>query len=219
MADEAASEAGVAADRAADVSADDNKDCRKVEKMKQSEKTRLFPLVCIAVLLAAYGVGLGVKKMRFAGAEEQASAAAVKPEKPADKPESDADEIVAYTETSSEVSGEFVEEPYEEPAEEFAARPGHPEEARMMGGEMRERFHDMSGGERARMEVEVAKAQLDQENYGHLQEIWPTMSEEVREEIRDIQERWPTMSEEERDSYRARSLEVFGGGQSSGGQR
>ena len=201
-----------------DVSADDSKDCRKVEKMKQSEKTRLFPLVCIAVLLAAYGVGLGVKTMRFAGAEEQASAAAVKPEKPADKPESDANEIVADTEASYEASEELAEEPYEEPAEEFADRRGHPEGARMMGGEMRERFHDMSGGERTRMEVEVAKAQLDQENYEHVQEIWPNLPEEVREEIRDIQERWPTMSEEERDSYRARSLEVFGG-QSSGGER
>jgi len=186
--------------------------------MKQSEKTRLFPLVCIAVLLAAYGVGLGVRKMRFAGAAEQVSAADIKPGKPADKPESDADEVIADTEASYEVSEEWAQEPYEEPAEEFADRRGHPEGARMMGAEMRERFHDISGGERARMEVEVAKAQLDQENYEHVQEIWPNLPEEVREEIRDIQERWPTMSEEERDSYRARSLEVFGG-QSSGGER
>jgi len=156
--------------------------------------------------------------MRFAEAETKAAAAA-ETEKPADKPESDEDEVVADTEASLEPSEELTEEASEEAAEEFAARPGHPEGARMMGAEMRERFHDMSGGERARMEVEVARAQLDQENYGHIQEIWPNLSEEVREEIRDIQERWPTMSEEERDSYRAQSLEVFGGGQSSGGQR
>jgi hypothetical protein len=189
--------------------------------MKLSGRTSLFALVCIAVLLGAYGVGLGVKKMRFAGVEEQTSAA-TETEKPADKPESDAGEIVADTEASLEPSEEleeWAEEPYEEPGEEFAARPGHPEGARMMGREMTERFHDMSGGERARMEVEVAKAQLDQENYGHIQEIWPNLPEEVREEIRDIQERWPTMSEEERDSYRAQSLEVFGGGQSSGRER
>jgi len=159
--------------------------------------------------------------MRFAEAETKAAAAA-ETEKPADKPESGEDEVVAdpdaSLEASEELADELAEEPYEEPAEEFAARPGHPEGTRMMGGQMRERFQHMAEEERARMEVEVAKAALDQENYGHIQEIWPTLSEEVREEIRDIQERWPTMSEEERDSYRAMSLEVFGGGQSSGGR-
>jgi len=183
--------------------------------MKPSGKSNLIPLVCIAVFLGAYGVGLGVKKVRFAGVAEQASTAA-ETEKSADKPESDEDEVVADTDASLEPSEELeelAEEPYEEPAEEFAARPGHPEGTRMMGGQMRERFQHMAEEERARMEVGVAKAALDQENYGHVQEIWPTLSEEVREEIRDIQERWPTMSEEERDSYRAQSLEAFGRGQ------
>jgi len=187
------------------------------EKLKQSGISRLFILVCIAVLFASYGVGLGVRNIRFAGAEEQASAAA-ETEKPADKPESDENEVVADTEASSEPAEEWTEETYEEPEEEFAARPERPEGGRMMGAEMRERFQHRSDEERGRMELYVARAELDQENYGHIQEIWPTLSEEVREEIRDIQERWPTMSEEERDSYRARSLEVFGG-QSSGGER
>jgi len=186
--------------------------------MKPSGRTTLFALVCIAVLLGAYGVGLGVKKVRLAAVAERAPAA-VKPEKPADKPESDEDEVVADTAASLEPSEEWAQEPSEEPAEEVAAQPERPEGRRVMRGAMRERFQNMAEEERARMEVEVAKAALDQENYGHVQEIWPTLSEEVREEIRDIQERWPTMSEEERDSYRAQSLEVFGGGQSSGGQR
>ena len=186
--------------------------------MKKSGTPTLFVLVCIAILLAAYGVGLGIRKVRFAGVEAQASAAA-ETEKPADKPESDEDEVVADTEAGSEPSEELTEEPTEEPEEEFAARPGRPEGGRMMGGEMRERFQHTSDEERARMELEVAKAGLDQENYGRLQEIWPTLSEEVKEQIRDIQERWPTMSEEERDSYRAQSLEAFGRGQSSGGER
>ena len=186
--------------------------------MKQSGISRLFILVCIAVLFASYGVGLGVRKIRLAGAAKKTVAAA-DTEKPVDKPESNDDEVVADTDASLEASEELTEEPSEEPAEEFAARPGRPEGARMMGGEMRELFRNRSEEEKTRMELQVAKAALDQENYGHVQEIWPTLSEEVREEIRDIQERWPTMSEEERDYYRARSLEVFGGGQSSGGQR
>jgi hypothetical protein len=175
------------------------------DKMKQSETTGLFISVCIAVLLGAFGIGLGIRQIRFARVETQASVA-VKPEKPADKPESDNDEVVVDIDASSEPSEEWVEEPYEEPEEEFAARPGLPEGGRMMGGEMRERFQYMSEEERARMELEVARAEVDQENYRHLQEIWPTLSEEEREEIRDIQERWPTMSEEERDYYRAQSL-------------
>ncbi len=192
-----------------------------MKKMKQSGKTTLFALVCIAVLLGAYGVGLGVKKVRFAGVEEQASADAG-PEKPADKSESNEDEVVTDTDASSEPSEELAEEPYEEPEEEFAARPERPApEGRrmMMGRGVRERFQHTSDEGRARMELEVARAELDQENYGHVQEMWPNLSEEMRKEIRDIQERWPTMSEEERDSYRAQSLEAFGRGQSSGGER
>ena len=181
--------------------------------MKPPGKSTLFPLVCIAVLLAAYGVGLGVRKMRFAGVEEQASGAAGT-EKPADKPESDEDEVVADTDASLEPSEEVAEEP----EEEFAARPQRPEGERMMSGQMRERFPTIPARERARMEmgVEIAKAQLDQDNYEHVQEIWANLPEQVREEIRNIQERWPTMSEEERDYYRAQSLELFGSGR---GQR
>ena len=52
--------------------------------MKQSGISRLFILVCIAVLFASYGVGLGIKKIRFAGVETQVSAAA-ETEKPADE--------------------------------------------------------------------------------------------------------------------------------------
>jgi hypothetical protein len=37
------------------------------ENMKQSGRTTLFVLVCIAVLCAAYGLGLGVRNLRMAG--------------------------------------------------------------------------------------------------------------------------------------------------------
>ena len=60
------------------------------------------------------------------------------------------------------------------------------------------------------MGIKIAKVQLDQENYEHVQEIWPNLPEQVREEIRDVIERWPNMSEEERDYYRAQGLELFG---------
>lgn len=181
--------------------------------MKQSGTTRLFIFVCIAVLLAAYGVGIGVKKIRFAGVEEQAPAAA-DTEKPVDEPESAEDEIVTDTEAGSEPSEEWAEQPYEEPEEEFTAReerPGGGSAQMVVIGPrgMVERFPNMTGDERARKELQAAREQLDQENFGFVQEIWPNLSEELRKEIMDIQERWPTMSEEERDYYRAQSLEVF----------
>ena len=201
------------------------------DKMKQSGITRLFVLFCIAVLFVAYGVGLGIRQIRFAGVETQASAA-VKPEKPADKYESDEYDIVADTDASFEPFEELEEETYEEPEEEFAEEAteefaeeseeefaGRPEGGRMMGGEMRELFQYMSEEERARMQVEAAKAQFDQENYDRIQERWSTLSQEDRERISGIVERWPTMSEEEKDSYRAMSLGIFGGGRTSGDRR
>jgi hypothetical protein len=186
-----------------------------MNKMKQSEKTRLFPLVCIAVLLAAYGVGLGVKKVRFAEVTEHVSAD-LDPEKPANESEDDA---VTASETSDpEHSEGATEEPSEELAEEFAARTRYPEGERTTDGQMRQRFEHISEEERARMEmgIEIAKAHLDQENYEHVQEMWPNLPEQVREEIRDVIERWPNMSEQERDYYRAQGLELFGRGR---GQR
>ena len=203
------------------------------DKMRQSGITRLFVLFCIAVLFAAYGIGLGIRQIRFAGFETQASAA-VKPEKPADKFEPDADEVVADTETSFEPSEELAEEPSEEAAEEFAegaaeepseevaeefaGRPEFHGGRRMMGEEMRERIRNMAEEEAARMQLEETRAWLDEENSNHIQEMWSTLPEEARERIRNIQERWPTMSEEERDYYREMGHVMFGGGRTSGGR-
>jgi len=182
--------------------------------MNQAGVTRSFVLACIAVLLAAYGAGLGVRKIRFTGIEEQAPAVA-DTEKPVDEPESAAGEIVADTEASSEPSEEWAEEPYEEPEEEFAARPERPggggAQMVVIGSEgprgMRERFQNMAGEERARRELQAARARQDEENYSRLQEMWPDMDEQTRGKIRGIIERWPAMSEEERDYHRAGNID------------
>jgi len=207
------------------------------DKMKQSGITRLFVSFCIAVLFAAYGVGLGIRQIRFAGIETQASAA-VKPEKPADKFESDEDEVVADTDASFELSEELAEELYEEapeefaeeaaeepseevaeePVEEFAGRPEFHGGRRMMGEETRERIRYMAEEEAARMQLEETRAWLDEENSNHIEEMWSTLPEEARERIRNIRERWPTMSDEERDYYREMGHVMFGGGRTSGGR-
>ena len=182
--------------------------------MKQSGKSNLFLPACIAVLFAAYGVGLGVRKIRGVDAQAQ-SVAAANTEKQVGKPESDENEVAAYAEASSEPSAGWAEEPYEEPAEEFAARPERPEggHAQMVvvgseePGGMRERFQNVDGEERARRELQAARAKTDEENLSRVQEMWPSLDEETRGKISGIIERWPTMSEEERDYYRAGNIE------------
>jgi len=76
--------------------------------MKLSRITTLF--VCIAVLLAAYGVGLGVRKIRFAGVETQASTVAK--EEVAQDPE----EAVVKAETPARPAEKAVSGPVTEDA-------------------------------------------------------------------------------------------------------
>lgn len=179
-------------------------------------------MVCIAVLLTSYVVGLGIQKVRFAAAETKAPVAA-ETEEPADKPESDADEVVADTETGSEPPEERSGESYAEQAEEFAAQPKRPRggNARMVvvgsqgPGGMGERFQSMAAEksarreleERARQELQARRAKIDEENLRRLQEAWPNLDEETRGKIRGIMERWPTMSEQERDYHRAGNID------------
>jgi len=183
--------------------------------MKQSGKSNLFALVCIAVLLAAYGVGLGVKKVRFAAVSEQVSTD-LEPENPADESE---DKAVATSEDSGpEPSEELAAEPSEEPAEEVAARPERPEGRRrggMMGEGMRERFQNMSEQER-----QEAMAQM-RERFGGRRRgegggggAFSQMSEEDRENFRAEMEalgaRAGEMSDEERQQARTEIFEKYG---------
>ncbi len=206
--------------------------------MKHSGTTKIFVIVWASVLFASYVTGKCIKEVRFKRASI-ASQAVTEPEVSSEvqKP-SEADKLVSEMAKKRPIPASGSGAPERRTSPEDRAGFGGDRMARMRerfegmseeerqaamaqmrersGGRRREggmrgRFENMSE-ERARME-EVRKAEQDRENYRRLQEIWPTLSEEVREEIRDIQERWPTMSEEERDSYRARSLEVFGGGQ------
>ncbi|MHC4117069.1 MAG: hypothetical protein ACYSWO_06145 [Planctomycetota bacterium] len=153
---------------------------------------------------------MGIRKVRFVGVEAQASVA-VKPEKPADKSEPDAGEVVADTEAAYEPSEEWAEEPYEEPKEEFAAEPqrhrGGNAEMVVVGsqrsGAMSERFQE----ERARRELAAKRAKTDEENLRRVKEAWPNLDELTREKIQGIMEKWPHMSEEERDYHRAGNIE------------
>ncbi len=194
--------------------------------MKQSGITRLFIFVCIAVLLAAYGVGLGVRKIR--GVDTQASAAA-DTEKPADKPEADGEEVVAK-EGDAESSEEVAAEPSAEPDEEVVARPERPEggRRRMMGGGMGERFQNMSEEERAEAMARMRERMGDRRGGGGEGRgggPFGQLSDEDREsfmaEMRELGAGAADMSDEERQQARDAILEKYGlpTGGGGGGRR
>ena len=201
--------------------------------MKQSGITRLFILVCIAVLFASYGVGLGVKKVRFAAAETEASPAA-DTEKPADKPQSDGDEVVAKEGDTSESSEEVAAERPAEPDEEIAARPERPEGGRrgmrgggMMGEGMRERFQNMSEEERreafAQMRERMGGRMRGGGGEGRGGGMLSQLSDEDREsflaEMRELGAGAADMSDEERQQARNAILEKYGLPTGGGGGR
>ena len=166
------------------------------------------------MLLAAYGVGLGVKKVRFAAVAEQAPAD-VEPEKQGDESE---DKAVASSETSEPTASEEVtDEPSEELGDDVAARPQRREGGRrgMMGEGMRERFQNMTEEER-----QEAMAQM-RERFGGRRRgegggggPFGQMSEEDREQFRadmeDLRNRSEEMSDEEREQARNEIFERYG---------
>ncbi|MHC4569527.1 MAG: hypothetical protein ACYTE3_27695, partial [Planctomycetota bacterium] len=201
----------------------------------QSGITRLFILTCIAVLFAAYGVGLGVRKIR--GVDGQAPAAADS-EKPTGKPEADGEEVVAKEGGASESSEEVAAEPSAEPDEEVAARPERPEGGRrgmrgggMMGEGMRERFQNMSEEEQqeamARMREmrERMGSRGGRGGGGRGGGPFSQLSDEDREsfmaEMRELGASAADMSDEERQQARDEIFEKYGlpTGGGGGGRR
>lgn len=195
--------------------------------MKQSGTSTLFVLVCIAVLIAAYGIGLGIRKVRFAGSEAQASTTA-KPEEPADT--STKDPVAADTSAASEPSEEAQEEQSqdEEQGEPDPERE-RPEGRRMMGEGMRERFQNMSEEERQEAMAQM-RERFGGRGRGEGRGGFSQLSEEDRDNLRAEMEELGTkageMSEEEMRQARSEILEKYGitpraggGGRRPGGRQ
>lgn len=197
--------------------------------MKQSGISRLFILTCVAVLLASYGVGLGVKKVRFAAAEK--NVAAVETDKQQVKSETGDENTVAAkgsgpTESSEEAAGGTSEEVTSGPDEEVAARPERPGGRRtrgegMMGGGMRERFQNMTEEERAEMRERFAARRGGGEGRGG--GPFGQMSEEdranFRAEMEELRARESEMSEDEQREAREAIFEKYGLPTGGGGGR
>jgi hypothetical protein len=190
--------------------------------MKQSGSTTVFVIVCIAVLLAAYGIGIGIRGIRFRAVEPETSAAA-KSDKPAD--ESEEKTVAANTAAAPESPGESEEEVSGE--EEPGPRPERPEGERMMGRGMGERFQNMSEEERqefmARMQQRGGSRR--REGRGGFPQISEEDKEKIAAEMEELQARADELSEEEMREARREIMQKYGmnfrgggGGRPGGGQ-
>ena len=157
--------------------------------MKQSGTTIIFVIICIAVLIGSWGIGLCIRQVRFrsagieskAGTEPEMSA---KIKKPAD-----------------------ASKPGSEPAEMAQVRP---EAAPMPGGEGGRPFGGLSQEEREKMRERwenMSEEEREQER------------EKRMAEMRKRREQFENMSEEEREKFRAETREGFGGRRRQGGRR
>ncbi len=212
--------------QAADEVADGNQDKCKVIEMKQSGRSTLFVLVCIAVLTAAYGVGLGVRKLRLAGFTIDISLgtddAEKSDDKPATKPEP-AKKVVADSATVVEPPDEDTpaEEPLGDQPQEFTGQPERPD---FMA--MKERFQAMSEEEKQAVPAKKRKKPIDKaaRGEGRGKGAFQQLSEEDREMFRTKMDalgaRAGEMSEEEMRQARNELLQEYGiNPQGRGGRR
>ncbi|UCD94445.1 MAG: hypothetical protein JSU69_11905 [Candidatus Zixiibacteriota bacterium] len=188
--------------------------------MKEPRISRLFISMCIAVLLASYVVGLGIKKIRFAGVETEA-AASPETDKPDDKSESDKDKVAADASPTSESSQERTEEPPAEPDEEVTAQPQRPGGRRMMGEGMRERFQNMSEEERQEFMARMRERGGRRGGGGAFAQLSEEDRENLRAEMEELGTRAGELSEEEMRQARNEILEKYGitPGAGRGGRR
>jgi hypothetical protein len=163
--------------------------------MKQSGTTIVFVLVCIGVLIAAFAIGICIRKIRF-GAENESIAAA---------PEKSPIELARELEQARRMPGnEGTDRNSELSPEQRAAlveqRTG-----------MRDRFENMTDEEK-----EAFRAQMRERFGGRRQDMGPQLqlSDEerakMREEIDTLREKWDQMSEEEREEARNQISEKYG---------
>ena len=189
--------------------------------MKKSGFTMVFVIICIGVLVVAYGVGVCIREIRFRGARDETNVAAK-----TDKPESGSQpEGTVQKPTSPDGD--------RDPEERLADTPQEPEDGPprpRMGGPggapgmlTREQLENMSEEERRE-----AMARMRERFGGRRREAGSQLSDEdrtkMREELEQLRERSEDMSEEERAEARAKIFEKYGitprgpGGRSGGGR-
>ena len=159
--------------------------------MKQSGTTIIFVIICVAVLLAAFGVGICIREIRFSGAKNESKA-------------------------GNELARDRAQgRPMPGPGSRNRARDSSPEERAGLVEErarMRERFENMSEEERQEYRAQMRERFGSRRRRGGFEELSEEERARLEEERRQMRERWESMSEEERQAYRAQMRERFGGG-------
>jgi len=163
--------------------------------MKQSGTTIVFVLVCVGVLVAAFAIGICIRKARFGGAENE-SATAIAPEKSPSELERNRAQA-----RQMPGSGEMDRGGDLSPEERTALveqRTG-----------MRERFENMSEEEK-----EKFKAQMRERFGGRRRDMGSQLSEEDRakmiKEFEELRAKSEEMSEAEREEARRKISEKYG---------
>ena len=163
---------------------------------KQSGKTILFVLVCIGVLVAAFGIGTWIKEIRFSGVKNESETAAA-PEKSPGELESSRAQARQMPGPGGEMDGGGDLSP-EQRTESGEQRAG-----------MRDRFENMTEEER-----EKFRTQMRDRFGGRQRDAGPQLSEEdrtkMREEIEALMARSDEMSDEEREQARNQINEKYG---------
>ncbi len=170
-------------------------------KWKRSGTETVFVAFCAVVLIAAYGIGVCVREIRF-------RKAAVVPETSETQKTSATNEA----ETNSPVIRTMPDAPIQENDRGFSGdeRPG----LREARPDRMERFGDMSEEERAEMRERFSGGRRGGRRFENLSD---EERAELEEQRRQMRERMENMSEEERAEFRAQMRERFGGGRRAGG--
>ncbi len=196
--------------------------------MKQSGRTTLFVLVCIAVLTAAYGVGLGVRKIRSTGINIHFSIGRDEAEQPADRPKSEPNtkptKDVVATVTAAEPSDED-EAVADAPEEQQEVRAARPEGADVQA--KKERFQDLPEEEKQKIIAQKRKLFADKgRGEGRGRGAWQKLSEEDQNTLRGkvealgAQAKAGEISEEDMRRARSELLQEYGiNPQGRGGRR
>ncbi len=159
--------------------------------MKQSGTTIVFVLICVGVLVAAFAIGMCIRKIRLGNESVTTTASEKSPSELA------RDRAQARRMSGSRGSNRDGELSTEERAELVQQR-----------AEMRERFENMTDEER-----EAFRAQM-RERFGGRRPPPLQLSDEerakMREEIDALREKWDQMSEAEREEARNQISEKYG---------
>ncbi|MBN2315322.1 MAG: hypothetical protein JXM79_15445 [Sedimentisphaerales bacterium] len=175
--------------------------------MKKSGITITFVIVCISVLVAAYGVGVCIREIRFFRAQAGTKTVA-KSEK---------------SETPLE-SKDVAQKPSPPGEEQESEDHPAPADRDMEGGPPRSRMSDSSGrpGMPSREELDNMSEEERREAFAQMRERFegrrrgggPQLSDEdrtkMREELEALRENSENMSEEERAEARAKIFEKYG---------